>query len=107
MQQKCNRCGYSPSGVRSNPQNKYYWSVCVALISEHTGFSLEETHEILKNTFLSEPKTLELKSKPQIVFIAKSTTGLDTKTFEEYLSKIRTFASLEFGLWIPEPNEVI
>lgn len=104
---KCPTCGHVPKKWRSNSQNSYYWSVCVGLISEHTGFTPDETHEILKNRFLSEPKTLQLKTKTQMVFVTRSTTELDTKSFEEYLSKIRIFASMELGIWIPEPNEQI
>lgn len=92
---------------RSNPQNSYYWSVCVGMISEHTGFTPEEVHEILKNKFLSEPKTLKLNSSPQLVFVTKSTTELDTRTFEEYLSRIRMFASQELSIYIPNPNEIL
>jgi hypothetical protein len=35
----------------------------------------------------------------------KSTTALDTKEFEEFLSSIRMWASDKLGIWIPEPHE--
>jgi len=39
------------------------------------------------------------------LMFSRSTTQLDTKEFEEYMEKLRHFASVELACWIPEPNE--
>ena len=103
---KCPRCGYSPSGKnRSNPQNKYYWSVPVSIISEHTGFTKDEVHELLKRKFLKDVRLIHTKKGIIELELTKSTTELDTKSFSDMMSDIRIWASAELNLWIPEPNE--
>lgn len=83
---------------RSTLQNRYYWGVIVELLSDYFGYTPEEMHEALKYQFL-----LDYTGKlPR----AKSTTELTTVEMEEFLSKVRTWASLEYSLYIPDPNEV-
>jgi hypothetical protein len=103
----CPRCGYSPSGKsRSDQQNKYYWGCVVQILSDELGYTQEEVHEIIKDKFLcvrvplKNPKGLEIFG-----WIKKSTTSLDTKEWEEFMTKIREWASQVLGIWIPEPNE--
>lgn len=88
--------------IRSNEQNRYYWGVVVELISEHTGYTKDEVHEILKALFLSRP--IEIGGKE--VLISKSTASLNTKEMEEYLEGIRVWAVDKVGLSIPEPERV-
>ena len=83
---------------RSNSQNKYYWGVCLALISEYTGYSENEAHDAMRMLFLV--------NRENKIPTLKSTTKLSTVEFEKYLSDIRMFASNELGCYIPEPNEV-
>ena len=60
-------------------------------------------HEILKQQFLiTETKIIKDKEYK----ITKSTTALNTSEFEDYLSKIRSWASVDLGIFIPEPNDV-
>ena len=40
--------------TRSVKQNRWYWGVCVFLLSEHTGYGPEEMHDILKAKFLAK-----------------------------------------------------
>ncbi len=63
--------------TRSNEQNRYYHGIVVKLISEHTGFTPAETHEVLKSKFLKEFITFKNKDYE----ITKSTTRLTTKEF--------------------------
>lgn len=49
---------------------------------------------------------LETKSGPKEIEIERSTTDLNTKEFEDVMTKVRQWASLEMSVWIPEPNEV-
>ena len=93
-----------PKSQRSLQQNRYYHGVVVAILSEHTGNSKLEMHNILRGLFLLDYIVFNGNEIP----IVKSTTDLNTKEFEEYLSEIRGWASQEDGIkcFIPEPNEV-
>jgi len=82
---------------RSNPQNRYLWGCIYKLVSDHTGYTAEECHQIFTEKFISYEK-----NGRQFV---RSTTKLTTKEFEEYAEKIRRLASMELQLYIPEPNE--
>lgn len=87
---------------RSDRQNRYYFGVVVDIIGNELGYSPEEIHELLKALFL---KT-KIPFKGNEVEIVKSTTALNTQEFEEYLEKIRIWASTELGVVIPLPNEI-
>ncbi len=106
-QERCPTCHRIFRKDRSNNQNSYYWGVIISLLSEHTGFSPDEMHEILKHKFLR--RTLWVRTKhgtQEQSIIAQSTTRLTTKQFEEYQSQIRQWASMDLGVFLPEPNEV-
>ena len=83
---------------RSLPQNAYYHTIVVKMISEHTGETPETIHKEMKSMFLRE-------SLPMGGIEIKSTTKLKTNEFEEYLSKIRMWASSFLSLYIPNPGE--
>ena len=87
---------------RSNEQNRYYWGVVVKLLSDETGHSAEEIHEVLKIKFLLKPYNLKGKQLPG----ATSTADLTTAEFESYLSQVRSWASQELAVYIPAPHEV-
>lgn len=83
---------------RSINQNRYYFGIPLKLISQHTGYTVDELHEILKFKFLKEHTDLGER--------IKSTTELSTVEFEQYLSDIRKWARVELGCYVPLPNEV-
>ena len=87
---------------RSIQQNRYYWRVIIGTLSGGLGYFPEEMHEILKSLFLKD----WIKFKGEEICIVRSTTSLNTKEFEEYQSKIRTWASVDHQIYIPLPNEV-
>ena len=89
---------------RSGSQNRYYWSVVIAYISEETGFTKEEAHQIMGRMFLKYVKSVP--DGTEEVFV-RSTTSLNTLEMTEYIESIRTFALSELGTYIPDPNEVI
>ena len=91
-----------PQSLRSLQQNRYYWGVVVDLISQHTGYAKEETHEILKAKFLSR----EAFIGKEPVRYARSTTSLTTKQFKKYLNEIKEWAFIELGIVIPEPEDI-
>lgn len=83
---------------RSNQANRYYWGVLLEKLSKHTGYKPEELHEMVKYKFLKEPL-------PMVGFRIQSTSELNTKQYEEFLSKCRMWGS-ELGCYIEKPNEV-
>jgi hypothetical protein len=104
----CTRCGYSPSEKqRSNPQNRYYWGCVVQVISDELGYTRTEVHEMLKQKFLTSMECIKNKRTGISYLIPKekSTTSLDTKSWEEFMSQVREWASMALNIYIPEPNE--
>ena len=91
---------------RSDNENRYYWGVVVAMLASELGYTSEEMHEILKGLFLSSLESFERNGKRIEVRIVESTADLSTVEFEQFLAKIRQWASLELGIYIPLPNEV-
>jgi hypothetical protein len=92
---------YLGRAVRSQPQNRYYWGVVVAILAEECGYQREEMHEALKWKFL------RLEDPDHPIPTVRSTTDLTTQEFEEYLEQIRIWAASELGVVIPMPNEAV
>ena len=88
---------------RSTSQNAYYWSVILKIIGDELGYFPEEIHQAFATMFLKQI----IKIGDQSIETYRSTTKLKTDEFEDYLAKIRIFASSELGILIPLPNEVI
>jgi hypothetical protein len=84
---------------RSLNQNGYYHAVVIAILSDFTGYEVDEIHEALKAKFLSLPE-----DDFGIVKI-RSTTELSTVEFEDYLERIRRWATMKLNCFIPLPNE--
>jgi hypothetical protein len=93
--------------TRSLNANAYYWGVIVQHIAEHTGYTPEETHDVLKTMFL--PKRLAMLGKNgelhQELVIGGSTTALNKIEFYEYCERIRDFARQKLGVAIPTPEQ--
>ena len=83
---------------KSNRQNRYMWGVVYELIANQTGYQADDIHRMMTMKFLKEKIGDE--------FVAGSTKGLTTASMEDYLSKIRVWASQYLNLYIPLPNEV-
>ena len=86
---------------RSNQQNRYYWGVVLKMISDETGHHPDELHEAFIKKFLSHKVILG-------EVVSERSSSLTTTEFEEYMSKIRTFAlHPDEGLntFIQLPNE--
>ena len=87
---------------RSTKQNKYYWTVVIAMIAEHTGDNSpgkKDTHDSLRRMFLSYVDDFGM---PKV----KSSTEPGTIGYEEYLENIRQWAAEFLELYIPEPHRV-
>lgn len=92
--------------TRSLNQNAWYWGCIVQLVSEHTGYSPDEIHEIYKAKFL--PKRLAVLNgngdiRGEFV-IGGTTTRLNTLEFGEYCESIRQWAAEELDVVIPDPE---
>jgi hypothetical protein len=88
---------------RSLNQNRYYWGVVIKVLSDETGYEKEEMHTYLADKFLGFYTDVYGKT----LKVIPTTSSLKTMEFEEYLSKIRIFASKELSIYIPDPNEAI
>lgn len=92
--------------ARSMNQNAWYWGVIVEHLSEHTGHTPDELHELLKAMFL--PKRLAVQDQNGEIqgeyVIGGSTTKLNTLEFGEYCEAIRQWAAETLGVVIPDPD---
>jgi len=86
---------------RSNQLNQYYWGVVVKIISDYTGYTKEETHELLKQTFLKKKVLIN----DEWYDTTESTTKLDNKQMLEFIEQVKQWAAETFYLYIPDPHE--
>lgn len=104
----CDRCGWlvKKKATRSLPANAYYWACVVGTLAEHTGYTPDEMHEVLKAKFL--PKTLAVQDKNgEIVgefVIGGSTVKLNTTEFSDYVRDIKTWAREQLDVEIPDAD---
>jgi hypothetical protein len=87
---------------RTMNQNKYYNGVVLKIIGQHLGYERDEVHEILSAKFLK--KMLNVGGNDMVV--VKSTTSLTTEEMSHYIEKCKRFAAVEFGCFIPEPEDI-
>ena len=73
--------------TRSPKQNNYYRGVLVKILAEDFGYTDYEMHAVLKKHFNVE-----------------STKHLDQREFRDYLDKIIRWASMEYGIALPDPE---
>jgi hypothetical protein len=85
-------------------QSRYYWGVVIAYISDETGYTKDEAHQLMQRQFLKYHK--QVSDGVEEMFV-RSTTSLNTVEMEEYVENIRRFAISELGCYIPEPNEIV
>jgi hypothetical protein len=90
--------------TRSLAQSRYYWGVVLTYLSEETGFTKDEAHQLMQRMFLKYAKDVSDGTSEMFV---RSTTSLNTVEMNEYIEQIRIFAVSELGCYIPEPNEIV
>ena len=85
---------------RSLSQNALYhkW---LSVISEDTGYSNDEVHELMKRKFL-EPKMVEMGGESIQCW---TTTSLDPKSMSEFMNKVEAFANSQLGVILPSPHD--
>lgn len=87
---------------RTIRQNKYLWGVVYKIISDETGYSVDEIHSLCKTLFLK--KHLDVGEKRYIVI--GSTAKLSTAEFSKYVDDIKLWASTELSLVIPDAEKI-
>jgi len=106
---RCETCGQpieKRRATRSLNQNAWYWGCIVEAISEHTGYTPDEVHDLLKQKFI--PKKLAIQDgngeiKDELV-IGGTTTKLNKVQFGEYCEAIRRWAAMDLDIVIPDPE---
>lgn len=103
----CPNCGYQEQKRkrRSNNQNRYFWGQVVPIIANYTGYTDDETADLLKTMFLRDKFMVKTKDGLREMVVVKGSSTLSTAEFEAFMSKIRSWASVNLGLVVPEPNE--
>jgi len=87
--------------IRSLSQNKYYWGVIIEILSNNFGYDKEEMHEELKRKFNPKPSKIDCDKT-----YGASTTKMSVAEFGEYLEQVITWASVEYGIIIPDSDGV-
>ena len=85
---------------KSKEQMGYYWGVVLQEISEHTGHTVEDLHDIFKAKYLRRKK---LWRGGDLVIIG-STSELSTNEMAEFITNIVLEAN-ELGITVPPPDK--
>ena len=92
--------------IRSVEANKYYFGVCLKLLSEYTGHTVDELHEWAKARFI--PKHVSICDGNGVIkddlVVGGTTASLNRVQFYEYVEAIRKFAAEELSVDIPDPD---
>ena len=91
---------------RSLSQNALMWkwvSDVVGIISDHSGQDKDDIHDFFKQKFLT-PKFVHMAGE---VVKRYSTKNLKKNEMSEYMEKIYAWASVELGVRLPTPNDLI
>ena len=101
---------------RSLSQNAYLWAVPNKMISEATGYEVDEVHEYLLGAYFGwrEKRVPKKPSNPQgVESVPRRTTTknesgkrnvLSTKDFAEYVGFVQRFAAQKLHIVIPDPD---
>jgi len=87
--------------TRSVQQNRLYWQ-WVGILSDQTGYSKDEVHELMAKKFLP-PVVKEVMG--EMVEYRRSTTKLKVREMSEYMNQVEAFAA-GFGISLPHPQDL-
>ena len=105
--------------ARSLSQNAYLWAVPNKLISDKTGYEVEEVHEYLLGAYFGwrEKRVPKKPSNPKgLESVPNRTTTTDergrrnvltTTQFAEYVDFVQRFAATKLQLVIPDPDPAL
>ena len=85
------------SNNRSREQNSLYWK-WINIMSEETGFTKEEMHELIKYKFLAR-NIVDDNGVEEV--IVKSTTTLTVKEFTKLMNNVLYWSSDTLGINLP------
>ncbi len=108
---RCPQCGSRLENAvrvtRTVQSNRWYWGVIVQAIADHTGYTPDELHDVLKMKFI--PKRLAICDGNGVIqdefVVGGSTRAMSTIEFSEYCEAIRRWAAEDLDLSIPDPDE--
>lgn len=83
---------------RSNQQSRYLFGVIYQAISDETGYTKEEVHEMMKSILLKDHKVVNDKRYT----VVRSTSSLTTTEMSEFIEGCKRFAATELSLNIPD-----
>jgi hypothetical protein len=86
---------------RSQQQSAYLWAAVYPPIAEHTGYAVNEVHEVCKQMFLP-PRQMSIGDK--MVTVAGSTARLTTAEMMDYIDRVIALAG-ELGCVVQTPEE--
>ena len=91
---------------RSQAANRYLWGVVYRMLSEHTGYTVDELHDWAKQRFIPKHVTFadgngEIKDD---LVIGGSSAKLNANDFYEFVENIRRFSAEHLDCVIPDPD---
>lgn len=93
----------APHKTKRSMQQHRLYHLWVGIIAEHTGYSHDEAHELLKAQFLP-PKIVDFGGVTKQ--ITASTTKLNVQEMTAYLNQVEAFAGSNLGLMLPRPEDL-
>lgn len=93
--------------TRTARQNRAWWRVVIGTLCEHTGYTADEMHEIVKLKLLSTKYLLPHAITGEVVeevTLGGSTRKLDKMQFNDLIKRTQEWAAVELGLVIPDPD---
>ena len=91
---------------RTNSQNAYLWGVIYAILSDYTGYEPEEMHEICLANFSNQIVEIQTPEGIMEMNQVKRSSRMTTMEFNDFIERIKRWASQDLALYIPNPNEV-
>ncbi len=88
-------------GGKTKAQLGYYWGVVMPIISQATGFTTEEAHEVYKKKFATYQKV----HKGKVYKFTKGLSDMRVGEASEFISKVLNHARTDLGLIIPDADE--
>ena len=86
---------------RTGNQNRYLWAL-YKLLSDHTGFTTDEVHELCKRYYA--PQYEKTTPRGTVQSFTKSTADMNTKEMTDYIEKIRDMGG-QIGCYLPTADE--
>jgi hypothetical protein len=87
---------------RSSQQNRALWGLAYKMISEATGYELEELHDYYLGTHFGWTVKTVFGQKKRVP--NKRSSKLSTVEFAEFFDFIQRHAAQHLGLFIPDPD---